>query len=66
MAEEELPTIEEALEMAGLLPGMMEYCEKKGLKRGLEQGKREAEQNIITLLKSGKSPEEIIQLMATN
>jgi len=29
-------------------------------------GKREAEQNIVTLLKSGKSPEEIIQLMATD
>ena len=62
MAEEELPTIEEALEMAGLLPGMMEYCEKKGI----ERGKREAEQNIVTLLKSGKSPEEIIQLIATD
>jgi hypothetical protein len=62
MAVEELPTLEEALEMAGLLPGMMEYCEKKGM----ERGRREEKRNIITLLKSGKSPEEIIQLMATD
>jgi hypothetical protein len=77
--DDELPTLEEALERAGLLEGMMELLEKKiterilargleqgmeqGLARGLEQGKREGEQNIINLLKRGKSPEEIIQLV---
>ena len=65
--DDELPTLEEALERAGLLQGMMELLEKKItariMERGLVQGKREAEQNIINLLKSGKSAEEIIQLM---
>ena len=42
MAVEELPTIEEALEMAGLLPGMMEYCEKKGMEKGMEIAARNA------------------------
>jgi len=46
---------------------MIEYCTKKVTervtKKVMEQGKREAEQNIINLLKSGKSTEEIIQIM---
>jgi len=59
MAKRELPTLDEALEQAGLLSGMMELREKKGL----ERGRREEKQNIINLLKSGKSAEEILQLM---
>ena len=59
MARKELPTLDEALEQAGLLSGMMELREKKGL----ERGKREEKQNIINLLKSGKSAEEILQIM---
>jgi hypothetical protein len=34
---------------------------QKGLEKGLEKGRREGEQKIINLLKSGKSPEEIIK-----
>ena len=30
--------------------------------KGIEKGTAEGEQNIINLLKSGKSPEEIIKL----
>ena len=59
MVKRGLPTLEEVLEEAGLLPLMTE----RAMERGLERGKREAEQNIINLLKSGKSAEEIIQLM---
>ena len=62
MAVDELPTLDEAIEEAGLLSEWMELREKKGL----ERGRREGEQNIINLLKSGKSPEEIILLMSTN
>jgi len=36
---------------------------EEGLREGRAEGKREGEQNIINLLKSGKSAEEIIQLM---
>jgi hypothetical protein len=35
----------------------------EGRAEGLAEGKREEKQNIITLLKSGKSAEEIIQFM---
>jgi hypothetical protein len=59
MARRGLPTMEEVLTEMGILPRIEEYYTKKGL----EQGKREAAQNIISLLKSGKSAEEIIQLM---
>jgi len=59
MARRRMPTLEEALDEIGVLPKMIERSEK----RGLERGRREGEQNIINLLKSGKSPEEIIQLM---
>ena len=34
---------------------------KKGLKKGLKEGFKEGEQKIVELLKSGKSPEEIIR-----
>jgi len=103
MARKELPTLEEALEEAGLLQDMIDYVTKKITKRvtenvtekitenvtkkvtenvtkkvtenvtkkvtenvtekAMEQGKREAKQNIINLLKSGKSAEEILQIM---
>jgi len=59
MAKRGLPTLEEAVAEAGLLPGIIEI----GRQKGIQQGKRETEQNIINLLKSGKSAEEIIQLM---
>ena len=42
----------------GLAEGM-----EKGIEKGIEKGRLEAEQNIINLLKSGKSPEEIIKLI---
>ena len=74
MARRGLPTLEEVLKEMGLLlryeQGLEKGLEKgleQGLEKGLEQGKaegkREGEQNILNLLKSGKSPEEIIQLM---
>jgi len=40
----------------GLAEGM-----EKGMEKGLAEGMRQGEQNIISLLKSGKSPEEIIK-----
>ena len=55
MARRGLPTLEEALTEVGFLPRFEEYCKEKG--------RREEKQNIINLLKSGKSAEEIIQLM---
>jgi hypothetical protein len=51
MAKRGLPTLEEALTEIGVLPKM------------IERAKREEKKNIINLLKSGKSAEEIIQLM---
>jgi predicted transposase/invertase (TIGR01784 family) len=39
---------------------------QQGMEKGIQQGKREGEQNIINLLKSGKSAEEIIQLIEKN
>jgi predicted transposase/invertase (TIGR01784 family) len=36
---------------------------QEGMQKGMQQGKREEKQNIIGLLKSGKSAEEIIQLI---
>jgi hypothetical protein len=35
---------------------------EKGMEKGMQQGIQQGEQNIINLLKSGKSPEEIIKL----
>jgi hypothetical protein len=55
MAKRKRETFEEVFTRAGLIPEWIE--------RGREQGKREEKQNIINLLKSGKSAEEIIQLM---
>jgi len=37
------------------------YAEQEGLRRGMEKGMEKGEQKIIDLLKSGKSPEEIIR-----
>ena len=37
------------------------HAERKGIQKGLKKGKQEGEQRIIDLLKSGKSPEEIIR-----
>jgi len=59
MAKRKQKTFEEVFTEAGLIPEWIE----RGRVQGLEQGKREAERNIINLLKSGKSSEEIIQLM---
>jgi predicted transposase/invertase (TIGR01784 family) len=47
---------------AGIQEGMQQGMQK-GMQRGIQQGKREEKQNIIGLLKSGKSAEEIIQLI---
>ena len=38
MARRRLPTLEEALEEIGILPEMIERCERRGLEKGLEQG----------------------------
>jgi len=46
----------------GLAEGRIEG-RVEGRVEGRAEGKREERQNIITLLKSGKSTEEIIQLM---
>ena len=35
---------------------------EKGMAEGIEKGRAEGEQNIINMLKSGKSAEEIIKL----
>jgi hypothetical protein len=43
------------------LEGAEERGEARGEKRGLEQGRRD----VVSLLKSGKSPDEIIQLFDT-
>jgi len=59
MARRKRKTLEEVFTEAGFIP---EWTERARI-QGLEQGKREGEQNIINLLKSGKSAEEIIQLM---
>ena len=40
--DDELPTLEEALERAGLLQGMIERREKKGMERGLETAAKNA------------------------
>jgi len=55
MARKKRKTLEEVFTEAGFIP---EWTE-----RARVEGKREGEQNIINLLKSGKSAEEIIQLM---
>jgi flagellar biosynthesis/type III secretory pathway protein FliH len=34
---------------------------QRGMQKGLQEGKQEMKQEIISLLKSGKSPEEIIR-----
>jgi hypothetical protein len=39
------------------------HAKRVGIQEGRQQGKREEKQNIIGLLKSGKSAEEIIQLI---
>jgi predicted transposase/invertase (TIGR01784 family) len=39
------------------------HAKRAGIQEGIQQGKREEKQNIIGLLKSGKSAEEIIQLI---
>jgi hypothetical protein len=54
MARRGLPTLKEALTEIGLLDIYEQV---------MEQGRREEKQNILNLLKSGKSAEEIIQLM---
>jgi len=63
MARKKEKTLEEVFTEAGFIPEWTERARVQGLEQGLEQGKREAAQNIINLLKSGKSAEEIIQLM---
>ena len=67
MARKKEKTLEEVFTEAGFIPEWTEQARLQGLEQGrvqgLEQGKREEKQNIITLLKSGKSAEEIIQLM---
>jgi len=40
----------------------MVYAKREGIQIGLEKGRQEGEQKIINLLKSGKTPEEIIRL----
>jgi predicted transposase/invertase (TIGR01784 family) len=54
--------------MSNLIKSQLDY--QSGMvnaeRKGRVEGRREAEQNIITLLRSGKSPEEIIQLITTN
>jgi len=65
MAKRKRKTFEEVFTEAGLIPEWTERARVQGREEGLEQGKREGEQNIINLLKSGKSAEEIIQLMET-
>ena len=51
MARKKIPTMEEILTEAGLLPGMIEYSTKKGLeqglKEGLEQGLETAARNAL-------------------
>jgi len=37
------------------------YAEKRGEQKGEKIGEKKGERNIINLLKSGKSPEEIIR-----
>ena len=59
MVRRKRKTFEEVYTENGVIPGYIE----QGRVQGLEQGKREEKQNIINLLKSGKSAEEIIQLM---
>ena len=44
----------------------MEKGMAEGLEKGRVEGRLESEQHIINLLKSGKSPEEIIKLMEKN
>ena len=39
----------------------MAYARKEGLKEGHKEGLKEGHMEIIELLKSGKSPEEIIR-----
>jgi len=63
MARRKRETFEEVFTRAGLIPEWIERGRVQGREQGLEQGKREEKQNIINLLKSGKSAEEIIQLM---
>jgi len=41
MAKRELPTLEEALEEAGLLSDMIEYCTEKVIKQSMEQGMKQ-------------------------
>jgi len=63
MARKKRKTLEEVFTEAGFIPEWTERARVQGREQGLEQGKREGERNIINLLKSGKSAEEIIQLM---
>ncbi|MCL2025601.1 MAG: hypothetical protein FWG92_02220 [Leptospirales bacterium] len=37
------------------------YAERKGMEKGIKKGRQEEKQKIIDLLKSGKSPEEILK-----
>ena len=41
------------------------HVKREGIKEGIQQGIQQGEQNIINLLKSGKSPEEIISEFST-
>jgi len=38
MARRRLPTLEEALEEIGILPEMIERCERRGMEQGLAKG----------------------------
>ena len=53
----ETAAFEEVYTKAGIIPQWVE----KGIEKGQEEGLEEGEKKIIDLLKSGKSPEEIIQ-----
>jgi hypothetical protein len=42
------------------------HAKRMGIQEGIQQGMQQGRQEIINLLKSGKSPEEIIQLTGNN
>jgi predicted transposase/invertase (TIGR01784 family) len=42
------------------------YAKQEGIQEGMREGRQEMKQEIISLLKSGKSPEEIIRDYGTN
>ena len=49
------------LDWASYMADAEEKGIEKGLEKGIEKGRAEEKQKIIELLKSGKSPEEIIK-----